>query len=162
MKRTWQILMMGSLVLALTAASGFAQGRGGCGQGRGWCGQGGGRGAGCLLTRVTPTDPKEKAFVEQVSKLQTEIRDEQAALATLQKSGASSTALDAQKGVLENLHTQFREVMTKNSELHQQMVKRYGGGPGWGGGRGQGCWANCPLGMTAPACGVCPNCPWTK
>jgi hypothetical protein len=162
MKRTWQILMMVGLVLALTAASGLAQGRGWCGQGRGWgCQGGGGRGAGCWLTRVTPTDPKEKAFVEQVSKLQTEIRDEQAALATLQKSGASSTALDAQKSVLENLHTQFRELMTKNSELQQQIVKRYGG-PGWCGGRGPGCWANCPLGAAAPACGVCPNCPWTK
>lgn len=162
MKRTWQILTMGGLVLVLTAATGFAQGRGWCGQGRGWCGQGGGRGAGCWLTRVTPTDPKEKAFVERVTKLQTEIRDEQQALATLQKSGASSTALDAQKGVVENLRTQFRELMTKNSELQQQIMKRCGGGPGWCGGRGFGCWADCPLGTTVPACGVCPNCPWTK
>lgn len=162
MKRTWQILMMGGLVLALTAASGLAQGRGRGGQGRGWCCQGGGQGTGCWLTRVTPTDPKEKAFVEQVTKLQTEIRDEQVALATLQKGGARSTALDEQKTVVENLRTQFRELMTKNSELQQQIMKRCGGGPGWCGGRGMGCLANCPLGMTAPGCGVCPNCPWTK
>jgi len=162
MKRTWQILMMGGLVLALTAASGFAQGRGRGGQGRGWCGQGAGLGGDCWLTRVTPTDPKEKAFVEQVTKLQTEIRDEQTALTTLQKSGASSTALDAQKGILENLRAQFRELMAKNSELQQQITKRCGGGPGWCGGRGPGCWANCPLGTAAPACGLCPNCPWTK
>lgn len=162
MKRTWQILTMGSLVLVLTAASSFAQGRGWCGQGRGWCGQGGGPGAGCWLTCVTPTDPKEKAFVEQVTKLQSEIRDEQMALATLQKSGASSTALDAQKAVLEKLRVQFRELMTQNKELQQQIIKRCGGGAGWCGGRGPGCWANCPLGTAAPACGVCPSCPWMK
>lgn len=162
MKRAMQILMMGGLVLALTATDSLAQGRGWCGMGRGWCCQGGGPGAGCWLTRVTPADPKEKAFVEQVAKLQTEIRDEQMALATLQTSGASSTAVDAQKAVLENLRTQFRDLLTKNSELHQQMVKRYGAGLGWRGGRGMGCVANCPLGMTAPGCGMCPNCPWTK
>jgi hypothetical protein len=157
-----KILMMGGLVLALTAASGFAQGRGWCGMGRGWCCPGGGQGAGCWLTRVTPADAKEKAFVEQTTKLQTEIRDEQMALATLQKGGASSTAVDEQKTVLENLRAQFRELMTKNSELQQQIAKRTGAGPGWRGGRGSGCWANCPLGVTAPACGVCPNCPWTR
>lgn len=175
MKRTWQILMMGGLVLALTAASGFAQGRGYCGQGRGWCGQGRGwcyqntgPGTGCWLTCVTPADAKEKAFIELAAKLQTEIRDEQKALATLQKSGASSTALDAQKAVLEKLRVQFRELMTQNKELQQQIVSRCGGmaccggGAGWCGGRGQGCWANCPLGTTAPACGACPGCPWMK
>ena len=129
MKRTWRILMMVGLVLALVA-SGFAQGRGRGGQGRGWCGQCGGLGGDCWLTRVTSTDPKEKAFVGQVTKLQAELRDEQLALATLQKGGASSTAVDAQKVVLENVRTQFRELMARNSELHQQMVGRYGGGPG--------------------------------
>jgi hypothetical protein len=160
MKRAWQVLMISGLVLALAAADSFAQGRGWCGRGRGWCcPAGGGPTAGCWLTRVTPTDPKEKAFVEQVAKLQTELRDEQMALATLQKGGASSSAVDAQKTVVENLRAQFRELMAKNSELHQQIVNRYGGTPG---GRGLGCRANCPLGMTQPGCGVCPNCPWTK
>lgn len=161
MKRAWQILVMGGLVLALTAASGFAQGRGWCGQGRGRCWQNGGPGTGCWLTQVTPANPKEKAFAEQLAKLQTEIRDEQQALATLQKGGASPTAVSAQQTVLDNLRAQFREFMNKNSDLHQQMVNRYGG-PGWCGGRGPGRWANCPLGMAAPACDLCPNCPWTK
>ncbi len=157
MKRVWQILTIGGLLLALTAASGFAQGRGWCGQGRGWCRQG----AGCWLTRVTPTDPQQKAFVEQVGKLQTEIIEEQAALRALQTGGADTAAVGAQQVVVGKLRTQFRELMTKNSELVKQIAQQYGG-PGWCGGRGAWCCAACPAGANGPACGLCPGCPWAR
>ena len=157
MKRVWQILTIGGLLLALTSASGLAQGRGWCGQGRGWCGQG----AGCWLTRVTPTDPQQKAFVEQVGKLQTEIIEEQAVLRALQTGGADIAAVGAQQAVVEKLRTQFRELMTKNGELVKQIAQQYGG-PGWCGGRGAGCCAACPTGANGPACGSCPGCPWAR
>ena len=157
MKRVWQILTIGGLLLALTAASGLAQGRGWCGQGRGWCGQG----AGCWLTRVTPTDPQQKAFVEQVGKLQTEIVEEQMALRVLQKNNAGTEAITAQQAVVDQVRTQFRELMTKNSALVQQMAQQYDG-RGWCGGRGMGCCVACPAATDGPACGFCPGCPWAR
>ena len=159
MKRMWQAMVIGGLMAVFATGAVFAQG---------WCRGGGGcrmgqpgNGPGCWLTRVTPTDPQQKAFVEQVGKLQAEIVEEQTALRVLQKNGASAEAIAAQQAVVDKQRTQFRELMTKNSALVQQIAQQYGG-RGWCGGRGAWCCAACPTGTGGPACGLCPGCPWAR
>jgi len=152
------------LLLALAAAPAFAQCGWRGGRGPGWCG-GNANAGGCCMTRVTPTDPKQKAFMDPLAKLQGHVRAEQIALRTLQNSSADAKTIEAQQAVLDTVRGELQKFLNENRDLHQQMVKQYGCGAGTGLGCGccracvAGCPVNCPL---APGCGVCPQCPWTK
>jgi len=55
-------------------------------------------------------------------------------------------------------------LQNKNLELKQQIMQSApaGRGPGRGWCRGGCCWMDCPMNCGVPACGICPNCPYTK
>ena len=164
MKRVLQMLMVSGLLVALSSAS-FAQGRG---RGPGGCRQGWNCPlglnqtnvtAGCYWLRVNPTDPKQKAFVQEAASLHKQMCAEQIALRALETGSADSKLIEAKKLSLETLRAQFDTLMTNNRELQQQIVQQYGAGSC--GGRGAGCLVNCPSGVSAPGCGICPRCPLT-
>jgi hypothetical protein len=163
MKRMIQVVTVSCVLLALTTVTAFAQCGWRGGRGPGWCRANADAG-GCWLTRVNTTDPKEKAFVEQLAKLQSQVRAEQTALRVLQSTSADAKTVEAQQAVLDTVRGELQKFLAGNRDLHQQMVKQYGGGggPGWGGCR-WACVADCPVNCPlAPGCGVCPQCPWTK
>lgn len=169
MNRMMQTLMIGGVALAL-ATSSFAQG----GRGPGWCRQQGGcprgwacpnpAGGGGWWTRVNPTDPKQKAFVEEVGKLHNQIREAQLELRTLETAKADTATIEAKKTELNALRNQLCELQNKNLELKQQIMQSAPAGRGSGRGwcRGGCCWMGCPVNCGVPACGICPNCPYTK
>lgn len=169
MNRMMQRLMIGGVALAL-ATAGFAQG----GRGPGWCRQMGGcprgwncpnpAGGGGWWTRLNPTDPKQKAFVEEIGKLHNQIRDAQFALRALEAAKADTATIEARKTELNTLRNQLCELQNNNMDLKQQIMQSAPRGRGFGRGWGRGgwCWADCPVNCGVPACGICPNCPYTK
>ena len=111
MKKAWTILTVSAVVAALVVSPLFAQGRG-AGRGNAY----GARGlpcpygytqpnpnAGGWWTRVNPTDPQQKAFVEQVKALHDQIRQEQFELAQLLANKADKTAIEAKQAEINAL-----------------------------------------------------------
>ncbi|MBM3891670.1 MAG: hypothetical protein FJ388_21360 [Verrucomicrobia bacterium] len=161
MRRMTQMMVIAGLLLALTATSAFAQCGWRGGRGPGWC-RGNGNAGGCWMTRVNPTDPKQKAFVEQLARLQSQVRAEQLALRTLQTSAADAKTIEAQQAVLDTVRGELRKFLDVNRGLHQQIAQQYGSCRGCGFCQ-FACVADCPTHCAlAPGCGVCPQCPWTK
>jgi len=98
-------------------------------------GRGHGLAPGGWWTRVTPTTPEEKAFVERITALHNELRQ-------LVARGASAEQIAAKR-------SEIFDLMQKNSALVQKLAPAAGGG--WGRGRGRGMG----LGM-----GLNPYCPF--
>jgi len=139
------MLAIGALLLALTLTFGFAQGRG-AGKGKGWGAQGKpcpygltqpNPNSGGWWTRVSPTDPKQKAFVEDVARLHTQIREKQFALRELEAAKASPETIKARQAEIDSLRAKLHDLQSSNRTLKQMMQN------GRGRGRGQGI---CPYG----------------
>lgn len=99
------------LVQALLSKAGIGIGRGGYGPGGWW-------------TRVTPTTPEEKAFLDQLTKLHTELRQ-------LVITGAPAEQIIAKR-------TEIYNLMQQNAPLVQKLAPRAGAGRGRGFGMGFG------------------------
>jgi uncharacterized protein YeaO (DUF488 family) len=161
MKRMTQVMAMTALLVALTAASAFAQCGWRGGRGPGWC-RGNANAGDCWMTSVSPSDSKRKAFVEQLAKLQSQVRAEQVALRALQTTGADAKTIEAQQAVLDTVRGELQKFLNDNRGLHQQVAKQYGSCRGCGFCQ-FACVADCPNNCAlAPGCGICPRCPWTK
>ncbi|MCX7827033.1 MAG: hypothetical protein N2689_16005, partial [Verrucomicrobiae bacterium] len=115
-----------------------------------------------VYKRQNPADPEQKAFVEQLAKLQSRVRAEQAALRVLQTSSADAKTIEAQQAVLDTARNDLQKFLNDHRGLHQQIAKQYGPCRGCGF-CPLACVADCPADCAyAPGCGVCPRCPWTK
>ncbi len=141
MKRTWTMLAAGVLFAALMTTPLLAQG---WGRGRGY----GARGlpcpygytqpnpnAGGWWTRVNPTDPQQKQFVEQVRALHEQIRQKQWELVQMQTNKADAGAIEAKQAEINALREQLHQLQVSNLDLKQQMMQQNGGGRGFGGWR---------------------------
>ncbi|MCC6727869.1 MAG: hypothetical protein IT208_00855 [Chthonomonadales bacterium] len=148
-----------ALALGLTLTVGSvagAQGRGrgmGYGMGRGMGygmgrGMGAGPGAGVRMggggwwARVTPTTPEQKALVDQVAALHTDIRAANLEVAKLRATSGPAARIAERERVLVGLREQLRDVTTRNATLMRQM----GVPAGYGICDGTGPKADCPLG----------------
>jgi len=89
-------------------------------------GRGFGLGYGGWWTRVTPTTPEEKAFVEKITALHNELRQ-------LVISNAPAQQIAAKRA-------EIHDLMLKNSQLVQALLSKAGVGLGRGYGLGPGGW----------------------
>lgn len=120
-------------------------------------------GRGGWWTRVTPTTPQQKAYVEQARKLQDRIWQAQAELWKLRETEKPSpAAIAAREREISRLRDQLCELNIKNRALRQEMVgpntplgARMGAGRG-GWGRAMGA---CPWGGPGQGRGM-GACPW--
>lgn len=160
MKKAWTILTVSAVVAALVVSPLFAQGRG-AGRGNAY----GARGlpcpygytqpnpnAGGWWTRVNPTDPQQKAFVEQVKALHDQIRQEQFELAQLLANKADKTAIEAKQAEINALREQLHQLQVSNLEMKQSIMQENFSGRGFGGGTGQGVRQWLLMRGTAPWC----------
>ncbi|MGC8835304.1 MAG: hypothetical protein ACP5R4_14750, partial [Armatimonadota bacterium] len=99
----------------------FVVSRAGLGFGRGL-----GLGYGGWWTRVTPSTPEEKAFIERITALHNELRQ-------LVINNAPAQQIAAKRAEIHNL-------MVKNSQLVQALLSKAGIGIGFGYGIGPGGW----------------------
>lgn len=136
MKKAWTILTVSAVVAALVVSPLLAQGRG-AGRGNAY----GARGlpcpygytqpnpnAGGWWTRVNPTDPQQKAFVEQVKALHDQIRQKQFELAQLLANKADKTAIEAKQAEINALREQLHQLQYSNREMKQSLMWQYRGG----------------------------------
>lgn len=136
MKKAWTILTVSAVVAALVVSPLLAQGRG-AGRGKAY----GARGlpcpygytqpnpnAGGWWTRVNPTDPQQKAFVEQVKALHDQIRQKQFELAQLLANKADKTAIEAKQAEINALREQLHQLQYSNREMKQSLMWQYRGG----------------------------------
>lgn len=136
MKKAWTILTVSAVVAALVVSPLLAQGRG-AGRGNAY----GARGlpcpygytqpnpnAGGWWTRVNPTDPQQKAFVEQVKALHDQIRQKQFELAQLLANKADKTAIEAKQAEIDALREQLHQLQYSNREMKQSLMWQYRGG----------------------------------
>lgn len=161
MKRAWMVLAVATAVTAMTISPVLAQGRG-AGRGNAY----GVRGipcpygytqpnpnAGGWWTRVNPTDPQQKAFVEQVKALHEQIRQKQFELARMQANKADQSAIAAKQTEINALRDQLHQLQFSNRELKQGIMQQNRGGRGFGGGgNGQGVRQWSQMRGTAPWC----------
>lgn len=163
MKRAWMNVAVTTLVAALVMSPAFAQGRGaGRGNAYGAKGQPCPYGytqpnpnAGGWWTRVNPTDPQQKQFVEQVKALHEQIRQKQWELAQMQANKADAKAIEAKQAEISALREQLHQLQVSNRELKQSIMQQNRGGRGFGGGgNGQG------VRQRAQMRGGNPNCPF--
>lgn len=162
MGRAWTILTVSAVVTALVVSPLFAQGRGvGRGNAYGAKGQPCPYGytqpnpnAGGWWTRVSPTDPQQKAFVEQVKALHEQIRQKQFELAQLQANKADSTAIEAKQAEINALREQLHQLQYSNREMKQSIMQEGRGGKRFGSanGNGQGVRQRMQMRGTAPWC----------
>jgi len=147
MKKTALTAATVVLVLALSITLVWAQGRG---AGYGRIGQPCPYGytqpnpnAGRWWTRVKPTTPEQKAFVDEVSRLHKQIREKQFEMAQLRASGGAEAKIAAIQKDVDKLREKLYNVMIENRELRQQMGPA---GPGtafgtpWTRQMGPGAW----------------------
>ncbi|MGQ9486335.1 MAG: hypothetical protein ACUVTY_12825 [Armatimonadota bacterium] len=159
MKRTWTILAVSAVVSALALSPVLAQGRGAV---RG--NADGAKGlpcpygytqpnpnAGGWWTRVNPTTPQQKAFVEQVKALHEQIRQKQFELAQLQ---ADSATIEAKQAEINALREQLHQLQVSNLEMKQSIMQENRGGKRFGSanGNGQGVRRRMQMRGTAPWC----------
>lgn len=165
MKRVWTSLAVTTLVAALVISPVFAQGRGaGRGNAYGAKGQPCPYGytqpnpnAGGWWTRVNPTDPQQKQFVEQVKALHEQIRQKQWELAQMRTNKADAKAIGAKQAEINALREQLHQLQSSNRELKQDIMQQNRGGRGFGGGgHGQG------VRQRAQMRGTNPNCPFAN
>lgn len=136
MKKAWTILTVSAVVAALVVSPLLAQGRR-AGRGNAY----GARGlpcpygytqpnpnAGGWWTRVNPTDPQQKAFVEQVKALHDQIRQKQFELAQLLANKADKTAIEAKQAEINALREQLHQLQYSNREMKQSLMWQYRGG----------------------------------
>lgn len=163
MKRAWTSIAVTALVAALVISPVFAQGRGaGRGNAYGAKGQPCPYGytqpnpnAGGWWTRVNPTDPQQKQFVEQVKALHEQIRQKQWELAQMQANKADTAAIEAKQAEINALREQLHQLQVSNRELKQGIMQQNRGGRGFGGGgNGQG------VRQRTQMRGGNPNCPF--
>lgn len=172
MKRTWQVLAMGSLLLALVASTGFAQ-RQRATQGQGALarvrtrdahtqrvgrGQGGkiNPQAGGWWNRVNPTDPPQQAFAQEVAALHNQIREAQLALRQLETAQADPQIIAAKQAEIAALRARLHGVQFNNQALRQSIT----GQSATGTSRGQGVGFQQGKGTRqrqGPGFEMCPN-----
>ncbi len=159
MKRAWTVVAVATVVTAMTISPVLAQGRG-AGRGNAY----GVRGipcpygytqpnpnAGGWWTRVSPTDPQQKAFVEQVRALHDQIRRKQFELAQMQVNKADQSTIAAKQAEIDALREQLHQLQISNLELKQGIMQQNRGGRGFGG-SGQGVRQRSQMRGTAPWC----------
>lgn len=157
MQRVWMPIAMTTLVAALLISHTWAQGRGvGRGNAYGAKGQPCPYGltqpnpnAGGWWTRVDPTDPQQKQFVEQVRALHEQIRQKQWELAQMQANKVDTKAIEAKQAEVNALREQLHQLQVSNRELRQSILQQNRGG-----GNGQG------MRQRARMRGSNPNCPF--
>lgn len=147
MKRVWMNVAVTTLVAALVISPVFAQGPG-AGRGNAYGAKGlpcpygytqPNPNAGGWWTRVNPTDPQQKQFVEQVKALHEHIRQKQWELAQMQANKADAKAVEAKQAEINALREQLHQLQFSNRELKQGIMQQNRGGRGFGGGgNGQG------------------------
>lgn len=146
MKRVWMTMAFAVLVTTVALSPVLSQGRGG-GRGNAYGAKGQpcpygymqpNPNAGGWWTRVDPTNPQQKQFVEQVMRLHEEIRQKQFELAQLQKAKADQAAIDAKQAEIQALRSQLHQLQSSNRELKQGMMQQNRGGMRYGTGNGQG------------------------
>jgi Spy/CpxP family protein refolding chaperone len=161
MKRAWTWIVVTTLLAAMVINPAFAQGRGaGRGNAYGAKGQPCPYGytqpnpnAGGWWTRVNPTEPQEKQFVEQVKALHDQIRQKQFELTQMQANKADAKAIEAKQAEINALREQLHQLQVSNRELHQKMMQQNRGGSGYGGaGNGYGNRARAQMRGTNPNC----------
>jgi len=121
--------------------------------------------AGGWWTGAQPVTPKQKAFVEKVTRLHKQIREKRFDLANLRATKGDKDRIAALEKDLQRLRAELHETMYKNRQLRQQMGLT--GPRGRMGTRGQGACiyaTGCPCGSYCPGpsrCdpGQCVNCP---
>ncbi|MCC6441823.1 MAG: hypothetical protein IT210_00035 [Armatimonadetes bacterium] len=175
MRRFWKTLAMGGLLFTLTVTLIFAQGRG---AGKGYGAQsrgcpygmnGANPNAGGWWARVNPSDAGQKAFVEKVSMLHSEIRENQVELKDLQAAKAPSQTVKSKQSEIDALRTKLHDLQVKNRSLKQRMMQSGGQGRGRGNcpmmgtgqgqmGRGAGMHTRIGQGKAATTCPQGKNC----
>ena len=121
--------------------------------------------AGGRWTKVQPTTPEQKAFVEKVTRLHKQIREKRLDLANLRATKGDKNRIAALEKDLQRLRAQLHETMYKNRQLRQQMGMA--GHKSRMGVRGQGaciCATGCPCRSCCPGhcrcdSGKCVKCP---
>ncbi|MCC6444078.1 MAG: hypothetical protein IT210_11580 [Armatimonadetes bacterium] len=166
MKRTLRLFSLAGLLAALTINAGLAQGRG-----RGYGAQGKpcpyalsqpNPNAGGWWARVRPSDARQKAFVEDSTKLHAHIRKAQFDLRQLEATKADAKTLESKQAEIDALRSRLHILQSANRALKQQIMQGSGGGRGWGRGMagqgmgrgrgmGRGMRPGCPFAADAPA-----------
>ena len=77
--------------------------------------------AGGWWTRVNPTTPEQKAFVDKVTQLHNQIRDKNFQAAALRASNGDPKQIAALEKDVENLQTELHDYMYKNWNIRQQL-----------------------------------------
>ncbi|GIV15766.1 MAG: hypothetical protein KatS3mg022_1201 [Armatimonadota bacterium] len=158
MKRAWTVVAATTLVAALVVSPVFAQGRG-AGRGNAYGAKGlpcpygytqPNPNAGGWWTRVTPTDPQQKQFVEQVKALHEQIRQKQWELVQMQANKADASAIEAKQAEINALREQLHQLQISNRDLKRDIMQQ----GRRDGGNGQG------MRQRAQMRGGNPNCPF--
>ena len=152
MKKSTLIMSVFILVILLSVTLVHAQGRG---PGFGRCGQVCPKGniqqtmnSGGWWTKVQPTTPDQKAFVDHVTAFHNQVRDRQTALTQLRAAKGDARKIAQLENEITALRTQFQEFMLKNHQVRQQL-----GVAGCG-----VCCADCPMAGQCPGAN-CQGCP---
>ncbi len=167
MKRTWTTIALTALVAALVVSPVWAQGRG-AGRGNGYGAKGlpcpygytqPNPNAGGWWTRVSPSDPQQKQFVEQVNALHAQIRQKQFELAQMQANNADASAIQAKQAEINALREQLHQLQYSNRDLKQGIMQTNRRGNGYGNGAGNGNGIRQRLQKRD---GTGPNCPFVN
>lgn len=165
MTRVWMTFGVVTAVATLVMSPVLAQGRGaGRGNAYGAKGQPCPYGytqpnpnAGGWWNRVTPNEPQQKQFVDQVKRLHGQIQLKQRELAQMQTNGADAKAIEAKQVEINALREQLHPLQFSNREMRQGMMQQGRAGKGFNGaGNGQG------LRQRTQQRGDNPNCPNLK
>jgi hypothetical protein len=147
MKKTVAVAPIVALILALSISLVYAQGRG---AGFGRLGEPCPYGytqpnpsAGGWWTRVQPTTPEQKAFLDKVADLHKQIHEKQFEAARLRATNGDRKKIEALENDAARLRGDLHETMYRNRELRQQM-----GPAGTGYGRGTCRWQSAGAGQS--------------
>lgn len=77
--------------------------------------------AGGWWTRVNPTTPEQKAFVDKVTQLHNQIREKNFQAAALRASNGDPKQIAALEKDVQNLQTELHDYMYKNWNIRQQL-----------------------------------------
>ena len=91
--------------------------------------------AGGWWTRVNPTTPEQKAFVDKVTDLHNQIRQKNFELAQLRATNGDPNKIAVLEKDIENLRSELHDYLTKNIQIRQQL-----GRGGWAGSAGNRGW----------------------